>query len=74
MNIYDDLCCTCIMLLVIYHQHLVKISLPETNSKSKKNGWLEYFLVSFWDARPIFRGFCYIVFGESKWNNLIHLP
>ena len=33
-----------------------RFTLPETNSSSAENGWLEYFLVSFGGVLPIFRG------------------
>ena len=40
-------------------------TLPETNSEfTPENGWLEYFLVSFWGKRPIFRG--HVSFREGN--------
>ena len=44
--------------------HLV-YTLPETNI-APENGWLEYFLVSFWVKRPIFRGKLPVSFREEK--------
>ena len=39
------------MVIVIPLMQTKKIALPETNSKfAPENGWLEYFLVSFWDG------------------------
>ena len=34
---------------------LVLDTLPETNM-APETGWLEYYIVSFWGKRPIFRG------------------
>ena len=42
------------------------ISLPslKSNSSPLENGWLEYFLVSFWEGLPIFHGAFAVSFKE----------
>ena len=56
------------MLLIwdeILPSHKKGITLPETNSEfSPENGWLEYFLVSFWGA-AYFQGAFAVSFREG---------
>ena len=48
---------------------LVGATLPETNM-APENGWLEYYIVSFWGVkRPIFRGELAVRFRECSSNN-----
>ena len=49
-----------------YPKALRKHTLPETNMFAPENGWLEYFLVSFWGPRPIFR--CKLLVSGSVRN------